>query len=63
MPFASPTAQKIGRYLGYPAGNSSQQAIAAALSAIETMTNGIYSNAAIATGLEIYTDTSGASLV
>ena len=49
MPFASPTAQKIGRYLGYPASNSSQQAIAAALSAIETMTNGIYSNAAIAT--------------
>lgn len=108
MPFASPTPQRIGKYLGYPASNSSQQAIAAALSAIETMTHSGYSNAAIATvedylgqldtlatainsqrsiegstllpelrreyrrfvalvsittGLEIYTDTSGASLV
>ncbi|MEA5447984.1 hypothetical protein VB780_05345 [Leptolyngbya sp. CCNP1308] len=49
MAFASATAQKIGKYLGYPADNSSQGAIAAALAAIEGMTDTTYSDDAIAT--------------
>jgi hypothetical protein len=49
MPFAAATAQKIGKYLGYPADNSSQGSIASALTAIESMSNATYSTAAIAT--------------
>jgi hypothetical protein len=49
MPFAASTAPKLGQYLGYPANDFSQQAIAAALAAIEGMTNSAYSTAAIAT--------------
>lgn len=49
MPFAAATAQKIGKYLGYPADNASQGAIAAALAAIEAMTDSTYRDGAIAT--------------
>lgn len=49
MPFAAATPQKIGKYLGYPADDSSQGAIAAALAVIEAMSNTAYSDAAIAT--------------
>lgn len=56
MAFSSATAPKIGKYLGYPADNSSQGAIAAALADIEAMTNSTYSTAAIAT-IEAYLST------
>lgn len=49
MPFAAATAQKVGKYLGYPADNASQVAIADALATIEAMSNSTYSAAAIAT--------------
>lgn len=56
MPFAAATAQKIGKYLGFPADNASQASIAAALTTIESMTNSTYSTAAIAT-IESYLTT------
>lgn len=46
--FAAATAEKIGRYLGYPASNVSQTEISSALTAIETMTNTTYSDNSIA---------------
>jgi hypothetical protein len=49
MPFAAATPQKLGKYLGYAATNANQTAIAAALTAIEAMTNTAYSDAAIVT--------------
>lgn len=49
MPFAAATAQKIGKYLGYPASNDTYLLIDSALDAIDAMTNTTYSAAAIAT--------------
>ncbi|PZV02230.1 MAG: hypothetical protein DCF32_15300 [Leptolyngbya sp.] len=56
MPFAAATAQKVGKYLGYPADNASQGAIASALAAIEAMTDATYRDGAIAT-IEAYLTT------
>lgn len=49
MPFAAATAQKVGKYLGYPAGNSTYTTIDTALDAIDAMTNTTYSAAAVTT--------------
>jgi hypothetical protein len=49
MAFATSTPEKLGKYLGYPASDSSHAAIASALAAIEGMANSTYSAAAIAT--------------
>jgi hypothetical protein len=53
MPFAAATAQKIGKYLGYPVTDTSASVIASALAAIEAMTDTTYSAAAITT-IEAY---------
>lgn len=49
MPFAAATDQKIGKYLGYPASETSAQVIAAALADIEAMASTAYANDAITT--------------
>jgi hypothetical protein len=49
MSFATSTAQKIGKYLGYPVSESSAQTITAALAAIEAMPSADYASAAITT--------------
>lgn len=49
MAFDSATPEKLGKYLGYPANDSSAAAIAGALADIEGMTNTTYSTGAIAT--------------
>ncbi|MBE9113851.1 hypothetical protein IQ273_31255 [Nodosilinea sp. LEGE 07298] len=53
MPFATATPQKIGKYLGFPASNSSQQTIAAALATVDAMSDANYKAGAIAT-IETY---------
>lgn len=53
MPFAAATAQKIGKYLGYPASDASASDISTALTAIEAMTDSTYSAAVIVT-IEAY---------
>jgi hypothetical protein len=49
MAFASATKEKLGKYLGYPASDSSSSTIGTALSSIEGMSDSTYSAAAIAT--------------
>ncbi|MBE9157890.1 hypothetical protein IQ265_13800 [Nodosilinea sp. LEGE 06152] len=56
MPFATATAPKLGKYLGYPVTQNSQETIAAALATIDAMSNAAYRDASIAT-IEGYLDT------
>lgn len=49
MAFATTTAQKIGKYLGYPATDSSQQTISAVLTAITAIANADFRAGAEAT--------------
>ena len=53
MAFLAATKQKIGKYLGYPADDSSATTIGNALTAIEGMTDSTYSAAAVTT-IEAY---------
>lgn len=49
MPFATTTPQKIGKYLGYPATDGSQQTIAAVLTSITAIADANYRAGAEAT--------------
>lgn len=48
MAFAAATKEKVGRYLGFPVTSDSADEIGAALGAVEGMSDGTYSAAAIA---------------